>query len=169
MFGDGYTRIHATATGFVLVVSGLLGFLAGPEFENPELTGSLLGLYAVNGWANSLHLAIGLIALALAPGASRLWAFLAAVVFTGLGLWGVLAPDGTLLAGVLPATRTVNLINLLIGLSAVAALLAGPLRSRAERSSVRKRARRVRPRVKGSTATGAGTADGATGATRSRD
>jgi hypothetical protein len=154
--GDGYTRLYATATGLLLVVAGLLGFLVGSDFEDPELTGSLLGFYPVNGWANSLHVLTGILALALAPRRSRTWAWIGALLFTGLGLWGVFAPDGTLLAGVLPASRSVNLVNLLLGLSAVLALSAGPLENRAERASTRKRARRVRPRIEGTTPASAG-------------
>ena len=162
MSGDGYTRIYATATGLLLVAAGLLGFTVGSEFGGPELTGSLLGLYAVNGWANSLHVLVGIIALALAARASRIWALTGAVLFTVLGLWGILAPDGTLLAGVLPAPRTVNAINLLLGLTGIAALLAGPLEARADRKARSRRARRVRPRTVAGQA-----APGAAGASRS--
>lgn len=147
MSGDGYTRIYATASGLLLVAAGLLGFTVGSEFEDPELTGSLLGLYAVNGWANSLHVLAGIIALALAARASRIWAFAGAALFTTLGLWGILAPDGTLLAGVLPAPRTVNVVNLLLGLTGIAVLMAGPLQTRAERKARSRRARRVKTRA----------------------
>ena len=150
MSGDGYTRLYATVTGVLLTAAGLGGFLAGAEFENPDLTDSLLGFYAVNGWANAFHILAGIVALAFASRASRAWAVMAAILFTGLGVWGVLAPDGTLLAGLLPAPRTVNVINLLLGLLALAALVAGPVGARAERARTRKRARRVRPRTTGS-------------------
>lgn len=144
--GDGYTRLYATVTGAVLTAAGLFGFLVGAEFESPELTGTLLGFYEVNGWSNAFHTIAGVMALALAARGSRIWVVIAAILFTGLGIWGVLAPDGTLLAGVLPAPRTVNICNLLLGLLAVAALVAGPAQARAERRRTRKRARRVRPR-----------------------
>lgn len=156
MSGDAFTRIYATATGLLLVAAGLFGFLVGSDFERPELTGSLLGFYAVNGWANSLHVVTGILALGLASRASRIWAWLAAILFTGIGLWGILAPDGTLLAGLLPAPRAVNLINLALGLLAFAALAAGPIQVRSEKAAVRKRARRVRPRVRAAGQAGSG-------------
>lgn len=155
MSGDGYTRLYATATGLLLVAAGLFGFLVGSEFGEASLTGSLIGIYAVNGWANTLHVLTGLLALGLASRSSRAWTWIGAVLFTGLGLWGILAPDGTLLAGILPAPRTVNTVNLLIGLSGFAALIAGPIRNRAGRKETRKRARRVRSRT-ASPAPGAG-------------
>jgi hypothetical protein len=49
---------------------------------------------------------------------------IATILFLGLGVWGVLAPNAELLFGVLPATRPVNLVNLLLGGLAAAALIA---------------------------------------------
>jgi hypothetical protein len=120
----GYTRLYATASGTLLVLAGLAGMIANAEFENPELWSNLFGFYAVNGWANSVHIALGLLALLLAPALSRVWAATAAVVFIGLAVWGILAPNGDLLFGVLPATRSVNLLNLAFGLLAAVALTA---------------------------------------------
>ena len=70
----------------------------GPEFAEPSLTGELLGFYPVNGWVNALHLATGLVALLLARSAPTAWALIGGLLYTGLGLWGILAPDGQLLA-----------------------------------------------------------------------
>ena len=108
----------------VLVLLGLAGMLENTEFSTPELWSKLLGFYAVNGWANSLHILLGLLALLLAPALSRLWALLASVLFLGLGLWGVLASNSELLFGVLPAERAVNLVNLALGGLALLALIA---------------------------------------------
>lgn len=119
-----YTRLYATVSGTLLILFGLAGMLENSEFPKPSLWSELFGFYAVNGWANALHITLGMIALLLAQGISRLWALIAAVVFLGLGFWGVLAPNAELLFGVLPATRPVNLINLLLGGFALAALVA---------------------------------------------
>lgn len=119
-----YPRLYASVTGTVLVLLGLFGFLASSEFDSPELTSNLFGFYPVNGWANAVHLAAGLIALALARILPRLYALLGATFFFGLGLWGVLAPNGEFLFGQLPATRSVNLFNLILGLLAALALIA---------------------------------------------
>jgi hypothetical protein len=119
-----YIRLYATVSGTVLILLGLAGMLENPEFPEPALWSELFGFYAVNGWANALHIVLGILALLLAQSISRLWAVIASVVFLGLGLWGVLAPNGELLFGVLPATRPVNLINLLLGGFALAALIA---------------------------------------------
>ena len=120
----GYTRLYATVSGALLVLAGLAGMVENAEFSAPELWSRLLGFYAVNGWANAVHIGLGLIALLLAPALSRLWALLASIVFLGLGLWGVLAPNAQLLFGVLPAERAVNLVNLALGGLALLALIA---------------------------------------------
>ncbi len=120
----GYTRLYATVSGALLVLTGLAGMLENAEFSTPELWSKLLGFYAVNGWANAVHIGLGLLALLLAPALSRLWAAIATVIFLGLGIWGVLAANSELLFGVLPAERSVNLINLALGGLALLALVA---------------------------------------------
>jgi len=120
----GYTRLYATLSGALLILLGLAGLIENSEFEAPELWSELLGVYAVNGWASLLHIALGLAALLLAQSLSRLWALAASFIFVALGIWGVLAAGGTLLFGVLPATRAVNALNLLLGAVALIALAA---------------------------------------------
>lgn len=119
-----YTRVYASITGVVLVLLGLIGFLENSEFNRPELTSELFGFFTVNGWANGFHVVAGLIALLMARRASRLYALLAAIVFLGLGIWGIAAANGELLLGGLPAERAVNLFNLLLGAGALIALTA---------------------------------------------
>jgi hypothetical protein len=146
-----YTRLYATVSGTLLVLLGLAGMAENSEFPEPTLWSELFGFYAVNGWSNTIHIALGILALLLAQGLSRLWAIIAAVVFLGLGFWGVLAANGELLFGVLPATRTVNLINLLFGGFALAALVASRwdrIRSAAADREQRLRKRRVERKQK---------------------
>lgn len=120
----GYTRLYATSAGVVLVLLGLFGLLENAEFDLPELYSKLLGFYAVNGWASVFHIAAGLLGLILAKHLSRLFALVAAIVFIGLGLWGILAPNAELLLSKLPAERPVNLLNLILGFGALACFVA---------------------------------------------
>lgn len=153
-----YARLFATVTGALLVLLGFIGLLVNSEFQTPELTDDLLGFYTVNGWANLFHIAAGLLGLFLARPLPRLYALLAGIVFTGLGVWGLVAANGTLLFDGLPATRWVNLLNLLIGLSGIAAYAAsrwdritawtGGLGSRIEARSEARRQKRRRRKVR---------------------
>ena len=155
-----YARLYATIAGALLVLLGFAGLLVNFEFNTPELTDDLLGLYTVNGWANVFHVAAGLIGLFLARPLPRLFALLAGVAFTALGLWGLLATNGTLLLEGLPATRWVNLLNLLIGLAGLTAFaasrwdritpwaggLGGRLEARSEARRQKRRRRNLRRR-----------------------
>ena len=84
----GYTRLYATVTGTLLVLIGLFGFLASSEFKTPYLTDEMLGFLAVNGWANSFRIVLGLLGLIMATRFSKLYAGLAGVLLLGLGIWG---------------------------------------------------------------------------------
>ncbi len=161
----GYTRLYATMTGAALVLLGLAGLLENAEFHYPRLSSELLGVYTVNGWANVFHVVIGLIALLMARSLSRIYAIVAAILFLGLGIWGILATDGTLLLSKLPAARNVNLLNLLLGGAALACLIAvdwnrirariaDRARKRRTRTTRRERRRRVRRRRAESKGTG---------------
>lgn len=160
-----YARLFATVTGALLVLLGFVGLLVNSEFKTPELTDDLLGFYTVNGWANVFHIGAGLLGLFLARPLPRLYALLAGIVFTGFGIWGLVAANGTFLFDGLPATRWVNLLNLLIGLSGLAAYAAsrwdriaawtGGLEGRIEaRSEARRQKRRRRKVRKRKAATG---------------
>lgn len=119
-----YARLYATVTGSLLVLMGLVGLLINTEFRSPELTSDLLGFYTVNGWANVFHVVAGLLGIFLARPLPRVFALLAGIVFTMLGIWGIVAADGTLLLDGLPAARSVNALNLLLGFGGLVAYAA---------------------------------------------
>ncbi len=151
-----YARLFSTVAGLFLVVIGLAGFATSAGFRNPELTAGLW-FYPVNGWANSVHVIAGLAGLALARPLPRLFALLGGLLFLALGVWGILAPDGQLLFGGLPASRSVNGLNLVIGVLGLAALVASrwdrirsgvaTLADRLQRRLERRRQRRRRRRA----------------------
>lgn len=120
----GYTRLYATVTGTMLVLAGLFGFLASSEFKTPYLTDEMLGFLAVNGWANSFRIVLGLLGLVMATRFSRLYAAFAGVLLLALGIWGALAPNGQLLFDKLPAGHAANLINVVLGLLGLIAVVA---------------------------------------------
>ncbi len=151
----GYTRLYATVTGTLLVLIGLFGFLASSEFKTPYLTDEMLGFLAVNGWANSFRIVLGLLGLVMATRFSKLYAGLAGVLLLGLGIWGLLAPNGQLLLDKLPAGRAANVLNLILGLLGLVAVVAvhsdgmtKRFRQRMERRRRHRLANRRRRRLK---------------------
>jgi len=162
-----YARLYATVVGALLVLLGFIGLLENTEFSAHELTGNLFGFYEINGWSGVFHVTAGLIGLFLARPLPRLYAILAGVAFTVLGIWGIAAANGTWLLGGLPAGRWVNFVNLLIGLLGLIAFAAsrwdrivtwvGGLESRFEtRSETRRQKRRRRQVRKRRAAAGSG-------------
>lgn len=68
------TRLYATLAGAALLAFGIAGFFHDSSFAGPGGVGEALGLTAVNGWANSFHIASGALGLLLAGFASRTYA-----------------------------------------------------------------------------------------------
>lgn len=155
-----YARLYATIVGAFLVLLGFASLLTNTEFEVVELTDKLLGFYTVNGWSGVFLVAAGLTGLFLALPLPRLFAALAGFGFTALGLWGVVATNGTFLFDALPATRWVNLLNILIGLTGLVAYAASRwdritawtgglrarLKARAESRQQKRRRKKIRRR-----------------------
>ena len=64
-------RLYATLVGAVLTIAGIVGFFYSASFGSPGEVDEVLGIFAVNGWHNVVHLATGLLGLAAAGYAAR--------------------------------------------------------------------------------------------------
>jgi hypothetical protein len=71
----GPARLFATLAGAALFVYGIAGFFHDSSFAAPADLRDALGLFSVNGWANSFHILTGAIGLLLAGFAPRPYAF----------------------------------------------------------------------------------------------
>jgi len=137
-------RLYALGVGGALTVLGVGGFFWGASFETGQRAiradlGEVLGILAVNGPTNLLHLATGLIGLALARHAARNYALAAGLLYIVLAIWGLLVIErgvGEIL-GVVAVDSAENLLHLAIGLAGVAAGAATPV--------TEKRSRRTEP------------------------
>src|SRR5690242_11440400 len=67
-------RLYATLVGLLLAVLGIVGFFYSASFGAPGEVDDALGLFAVNGWINVLHLLTGVLGLLLAGTAPRAYA-----------------------------------------------------------------------------------------------
>jgi hypothetical protein len=116
-------QLYALLFGIVLLVIGILGFVADASFgAGSDVNGSDLIIFEVNGWHNLVHIASGLLGLATwrsAP-AARAYALGFGGVYLAVTIWGFITGDQVL--WLLPVDTADNFLHLVI---AVTGLLAG--------------------------------------------
>ena len=117
---DGKTpaQLYCYIFGAVLLLAGLLGFIADASFDTGTsgLQGDKLVVFEVNGWHNLVHIASGLFLLAVA--AKRATAKMGAIAF-GL-VYGVVTAigliDGTDVVGLIPVNGPDHALHVLLSL-----------------------------------------------------
>src|SRR5919202_1817275 len=107
-----FAQWYCVVAGVVLVVAGLLGFVADTSFHTgSNLNGDKLFGLEVNGWHNLVPLASGVVLLAAAnprPTAKSVcWAF--AGVYLIVFLWGLI--DGNNVFGLFPINPPDNVLH----------------------------------------------------------
>ena len=121
-------RLYATVAGAVLTILGIVGFFYSSSFGSPGTVDDALGIFAVNGWHNVLHLAMGLLGLAAAGYAARTYALAIGLAFLVVAIWGFIAGSGDAILSIVPVNTADNLLHLLIGVIGLAAGAASPAR-----------------------------------------
>jgi hypothetical protein len=123
-------QAYALVIGATLVVAGIVGFFYNASFGTGDGTerDAVLGILDVNGWHNVVHIASGVLGLALAGayGGSRAYALGFGAVYLVVTLLGFLAGNGDEIFNLIPVNTEANLLHLLIGLAGLAAGLATP-------------------------------------------
>ena len=130
MSGSSPARLYAALVGGALVVVGIIGFFYDASFGtgNELDTDDVLGILAVNGWHNLLHIATGLLGLAAAGYAARSYALALGLAYLLIAIWGFLETEngfGALL-DVIPVNTEDNFLHLILGLTGLAAGAATP-------------------------------------------
>lgn len=134
MTGPSPARLYATLVGGGLVLIGIVGFFYSASFDTGDRVlndaDQLLGIFAVNGWHNLVHIATGLLGLAAAGYAARTYALGLGLAYLILAIWGFLVVDDGLgaILDILPVDREDNLLHLALGLAGLAAGAATPQR-----------------------------------------
>jgi hypothetical protein len=119
-------RLYASLVGAALVVAGIVGFFYSSSFGSPGEVDEVFGAFAVNGWANVLHVLTGALGLFVASYASRWYSLWLGALYAVLAFWGfALGPGGAIL-GFLPVNTGTNLLHLALGALGVAAALGTP-------------------------------------------
>ena len=119
-------RLYASLIGAALVAFGIVGFFYSASFGSPGEIENALGLFAVNGWSNVLHVLTGVLGLYLAGYASRAYSLCLGAAYMALGLWGVALGSGAAIIGLVPVNTGIDLLHLALGALGVAAGLATP-------------------------------------------
>ncbi len=119
-------QLYALVLGVVLVAVGIVGFAWSAAFGTPGESGEILGLFAVNGWHNVVHLASGAVGLAVAGSAagSRTYALGFGAVYLAVTIWGFAVGSGGAILDLIAINHGDNLLHLGI---ALAGLVIGAL------------------------------------------
>jgi hypothetical protein len=117
-------QTYALVIGAALTVAGIVGFLYSSSFGEPGHTEAVLGVLDVNGWHNLVHLATGLLGLAVARSyfGSRRYAIGFGVIYSLVAIWGLAIGGGEAILGIVPINSEDNVLHALI---ALAGLVAG--------------------------------------------
>ncbi|MBD0281178.1 MAG: DUF4383 domain-containing protein [Thermoleophilaceae bacterium] len=130
MEGRSPAQVFALVIGLTLVVAGILGFFYNASFGTGDglQRDAVLGVLEVNGWHNVVHIASGVLGLAVAGsyGGARAYAIGLGVVYLLIAFLGFLAGDGDEIFKLIPVNTEDNVLHLLIGIAGVGAGLATP-------------------------------------------
>lgn len=118
-------RLYCLAGGAILALVGIVGFFYNAEFSSgdaaQEERGELLGVMAVNGWANLLHLVAGLAGLVAGGYAARPYSLANGALYTVIAIWGLIIGTGHSVAGVIAIDAVANVFHLAVGVLGLAA------------------------------------------------
>ena len=114
-------QVFALVIGITLVAAGILGFFYNASFGTGDGTerDAVLGILDVNGWHNLVHIASGVIGLAVAGsyGGARVYALAFGAVYLLVTLLGFIAGDGEEILDLIPVNTEDNFLHLLIGIA----------------------------------------------------
>ena len=131
MQGKSPAQIYALVFGTVLVLAGILGFFYSSAFGSPGETDAVLGILAVNGWHNVVHLVTGALGLLAVGYAARTYAIGLGLVYIVVAIWGFAIGSGESILGFIPVNTEDNVLHTLIGVAGVAAYFASAPRASA--------------------------------------
>ncbi len=140
-------QVFALVIGLTLVAAGVLGFFYNASFGTGDGTerDAVLGILDVNAWHNLVHLASGVIGLAVAGSyrGARTFAFAFGAVYLVVTALGFIAGDGDEILNIIPINTEDNILHALFTIAGFGAGLATPARDHLHATGAR--ARTVEP------------------------
>jgi hypothetical protein len=125
-------QLYALVFGLVLVAAGILGFFYESSFATGDDTlverDAILGIFDVNGWHNVVHIASGLVGLAVVGSYAnaRMYALGFGTVYIVVAILGFIYGDGDSIFKLIPVNTEVNVLHVLIGVAGLGAGMATP-------------------------------------------
>ena len=119
--------LYALLIGAVLLVAGIIGFFYSASFGSPGNVDAVLGILDVNAWHNLIHIlsgALGLLAFASGPRASRTYALVFGVVYIVVAIWGFIIGSHESILGFVPVNTEDNVLHLILGVLGLGAYAA---------------------------------------------
>ena len=119
-------QLYSLVFGATLLLAGILGFIVNSEFDvGTDVQGDNLILFEVNGWHNLIHIASGLVGLALARTRRGALSFALGfgAIYLAVFFWGLIAGDN-ILFGLAPINPADNVLHVAIAVAGIAAGLA---------------------------------------------
>jgi hypothetical protein len=117
----------ALLLGVVLLGLGILGFFYNGTFTSDKaVRDDMLGIFAVNGWSNTLHVILGIWGLAVASSWSgaRIYGYACGVILVALGAWGFMIGDHDSILSILPVNAADDFLHLALGIIAMLCAVA---------------------------------------------
>jgi hypothetical protein len=142
-------QLYCTLVGGLLIITGIVGFFYSSGFDTGASgvagdTDEVFGVFAVNGWDNVVCIAWGLLALALANSAARSFALGFGLYAVVIAIWGFVDGDDVTL-GFMAANGADNVLDLVLGLTGLAAGAASPAPAKTPRSKRQRPPRERKP------------------------
>ena len=125
-------QLYALVFGIVLVAAGILGFFYESSFATGDDTlverDALLGILDVNGWHNVVHIASGVVGLAVVGSYAnaRLYALGFGAIYIVVAILGFIYGSGDEIFDIIPVNTEDNVLHVLIGVAGLAAGMATP-------------------------------------------
>jgi len=123
-------QLYALVFGVVLVAVGILGFFYEASFSSGDDAerDAVLGILDVNGWHNLVHIASGLVGLAVAGSYAnaRMYALGFGAIYVVVAILGFIYGNGDEIFDIIPVNTEDNVLHALIGIAGLGAGMATP-------------------------------------------
>jgi Domain of unknown function (DUF4383) len=123
-------QVYALVFGVVLVAAGILGFFYEASFSSGDDAprDAVLGILDVNGWHNVVHIASGVVGLAVAGSYAnaRMYALGFGAIYVVVAILGFIYGNGDEIFDIIPVNTEDNILHALIGVAGLGAGMATP-------------------------------------------